>query len=82
MIKMKKRVFTILLISLLVAFNHIPSAGTAEAGGVADTVLINGKIYTLNPDQPWAEAVAITDGKFTFVGSSAEVEQYRASEPT
>jgi len=77
MIKMKKRVFTILLISLLVAFNHIPSAGTAEAGGVADTVLINGKIYTLNPDQPWAEAVAITDGKFTFVGSSAEVEQYR-----
>jgi predicted amidohydrolase YtcJ len=41
---------------------------------VADTVYTNGKIYTVNEAQPWAEAVAIKDGKFLVVGSSADVE--------
>ncbi len=40
----------------------------------ADTVYTNGKIYTVNEAQPWAEAVAITDGKFTAVGSAADVK--------
>ena len=35
----------------------------------ADTVYTNGKIYTVNEKQPWAEAVAIQDGKFIKVGS-------------
>jgi len=41
---------------------------------VADTVYTNGKIYTVNEAQPWAEAVAIKDGKFLVVGSNADVE--------
>jgi predicted amidohydrolase YtcJ len=41
---------------------------------VADAVYINGKIYTVNEVQPWAEAVAIRDGAFLEVGSTAEVE--------
>lgn len=45
----------------------------------ADTLLIDGKIYTANPKQPWAEAVAITDGKFSFVGSSTEAESYKGA---
>jgi len=40
----------------------------------ADTIYTNGKIYTVNKAQPWAEAVAIKDGKFIKVGSTAEVE--------
>jgi predicted amidohydrolase YtcJ len=40
----------------------------------ADAVYTNGKIYTVNEAQPWAEAVAIKDGKFLLVGSNAEVE--------
>ena len=40
----------------------------------ADTIYINGKIYTVNDAQPWAEAVAIKDGKFQKVGSSKEIE--------
>ena len=40
----------------------------------ADTVYTNGKIYTLNDKQPWAEAVAIKDGEFLVVGSSADVD--------
>jgi predicted amidohydrolase YtcJ len=45
-----------------------------ESAGAADTVYTNGKIYTVNEAQPWAEAMAIKDGKFLVVGSNAEVE--------
>ena len=41
---------------------------------VADTVYTNGKIYTVNDAKPWAEAVAIKDGKFLVVGSASDVE--------
>jgi predicted amidohydrolase YtcJ len=37
-------------------------------------VYTNGKIYTVNESQPWAEAVAIKDGMFLVVGSNAKVE--------
>jgi predicted amidohydrolase YtcJ len=37
-------------------------------------MLLNGKIYTMNPKQPQAEAVAVKDSKITAVGSSSDVE--------
>jgi predicted amidohydrolase YtcJ len=40
----------------------------------ADVVYTNGHIYTVNEAQPWAEAVAIKDGKFLVVGANADVE--------
>jgi predicted amidohydrolase YtcJ len=39
----------------------------------ADAVYHSGKIYTVNSDQPWAQAVAVTDGKIAFVGSDDRV---------
>ena len=45
------------------------------AGGPADTVFTNGKIYTVDPRIPLAEAVAIRDGRFVAVGSSKDVER-------
>jgi predicted amidohydrolase YtcJ len=39
----------------------------------ADTVYINGRIYTVNEAQPWVESVAIKDGKFIAVGSAGDV---------
>jgi predicted amidohydrolase YtcJ len=44
-----------------------------SSGIVADTVYTNGKIYTVNEAQPWAEAVAIKDGKFMVVGTNDDV---------
>lgn len=41
----------------------------------ADTIYTNGKIYTVNETQPWAEAVAIKDGKLIKVGSTTDVEK-------
>ena len=50
---------TILLVGC--APNDRPATETNDAPPVdaADTVYTNGKIYTVNEDQPWAEAVAI-----------------------
>ena len=50
----------------LLSFNSI-------AADVADTVYTNGRIYTVNDAQPWAEAVAIKDGRFIIVGSNDDV---------
>ncbi|MCS0673563.1 amidohydrolase [Cytobacillus firmus] len=42
----------------------------------ATLVLKNGKVYTMEEDQPLAEAVAIKDGEIQFVGSSSDAEKY------
>lgn len=46
---------------------------------VADKILFNATIYTVNPKQPYAEAVAIRGDKIIFVGSNAEVKKYSDS---
>jgi predicted amidohydrolase YtcJ len=45
-----------------------------EDDDAADTVYRNGNIYTVNEAEPWVEAVAIKNGRFQVVGSSADVE--------
>ncbi|WP_158021989.1 amidohydrolase [Flammeovirga pacifica] len=42
----------------------------------ADKVFLNGKIYTVNETQPWAEAVAIKKNKIVFVGSADEAKKW------
>ncbi|MBT8103001.1 MAG: amidohydrolase family protein, partial [Gammaproteobacteria bacterium] len=49
---------------------------TAEERNHADVVYHSGRIYTVNPDQPWAQAVAIRDGRITFVGSDDAVRSF------
>jgi len=44
---------------------------------VADTVVLHGKVYTVNSKQPWAEAVAIRGGKVVAVGGDAEILKLR-----
>ena len=39
----------------------------------ADTIYTNARVWTVNPDQEWAEAFAIQDGRFVSVGSADEV---------
>ncbi|MGH2525034.1 MAG: amidohydrolase, partial [Anaerolineales bacterium] len=38
-----------------------------------DTLLLNARIYTLDPQRPHASALALRDGKILAVGSEAEV---------
>ena len=39
----------------------------------ADLILRDGEVYTVDADRPWAEAVAVKDGKIVYVGSNAGV---------
>ncbi len=69
---MKKRAVLTLIISILSAF---PALFAAEEGLMADLVLVNGKIFTVNPAQPWAQAAAVRDGRFVAVGKDREIKQ-------
>lgn len=44
---------------------------SACAAPSADTVFLNGKIFTANPSQPWAEALAVRGDRIVAVGSTA-----------
>ena len=45
-----------------------------EPRETADTIYSNGKIYTVNQDQPCAEALANKNGNFLKVGTKEEIE--------
>ena len=42
----------------------------------ADTVLTNGRIYTVDAERSWAESVAIDDGRFVYVGDAAGAVEF------
>src|SRR5207244_6292479 len=50
----------------------------AQNKTAADTIVLNGRIYTVNEKEPWAEALAIRDAKILAVGSAKDIEAYRA----
>jgi len=43
----------------------------------ADTIVLHGKIYTLNAKQPWAQALAIRADRIVAVGDDATIEKFR-----
>ncbi|MDO8411490.1 MAG: amidohydrolase [Phenylobacterium sp.] len=49
----------------------------AAAAAAADLVMTNARIYTVDPDQPWAEAIAVKDGLIVAVGSQAALAPYQ-----
>ena len=55
------------------------SALSAQGAVAANTIIVNARVYTLNPQQPWAEAVAISGDKIVAVGSAHDVAPYRGS---
>ena len=66
---MRKRVRVGALLTLLAAALILPTAATAK-NKPADTVFKNGYVYTVNPGERVAQAVAVKDGKIVFVGSN------------
>jgi predicted amidohydrolase YtcJ len=45
----------------------------------ADTVVVHGRVYTVNEKQPWAEALAIRGTRIIAVGTDQEIAAYRGS---
>jgi len=42
----------------------------------ADLILFNGPVWTANPAQPWAEAVAVTEARILDVGSLEKIKKW------
>src|SRR3954462_8048482 len=59
------------------AFCALPSA--AFAGEPAQTVFVNGNIYTMNERQPRAEAIAVKGDRIVYVGSNAGAKKFQAN---
>ena len=53
---------------------------TTDRHPVADLVLTNGNVVTVDDDRPQAEAVAVTGDRITAVGSMAEISPYIGSD--
>lgn len=64
-----------LLLALAGFAAALPSTAVRAQAG-ADTILVGGKIWTGNPAQPEAAAIAILDGKVAAVGSDADIRRW------
>jgi len=71
-------VLPILSLSLLLGCQR--SEQTAATPPPADLVLLNGYVYTVDPQQSVAQAVAVKDGKIEAVGSDEDIKAYRGPE--
>ena len=58
-------------LALLTIAALLPGCGPAPQP--ADMILSDGRVYTLDEAMPWAEAVAIRDGRIVAVGTDQEV---------
>jgi predicted amidohydrolase YtcJ len=47
----------------------------ASAAFAADAIYINGTVLTVDPSKPYAEAFAVTNGRFSAIGTTAEIRR-------
>ena len=62
------------VIILILFFSLALVSQTNSRREMADLVLLNGTVWTVNPDQPWAEAVALKGDKILEASSSEEIK--------
>ncbi len=79
----KKNMAVLWLVTLLAGCDQPTNSDQLNPGGggsvlpnSAETVLTHGRIYTLDPSQPWVEAAAIDQGKFVYVGTNEGVKDF------
>jgi predicted amidohydrolase YtcJ len=69
---------TFLLVSLFLILFSIPPLMASDAPPQpADMIIINARVYTVNPQQKWAEAIAVRGDKIIAVGERKQVEALR-----
>src|ERR1700694_1446323 len=64
---------TLLLVLCVASFTRAQSRIVEPA----DLIVVHGPVYTEDPKQPWAQAVAIYRGKIVAVGTDPEIERRR-----
>jgi predicted amidohydrolase YtcJ len=69
---------SLLLLAAIFIFSGCGDAKqtTETSASKADLVILNGNIYTVDKDNPKAEAVAVKDGKIVFVGKTDKAREF------
>ncbi|MGQ0736397.1 MAG: amidohydrolase [Acidobacteriota bacterium] len=62
----------------ITASTQAPQSG-ASPGAEPDLVVVNARVYTVDPRQPRAEAFAVKNSRFVAVGSSSDVRNLASS---
>jgi len=62
-------------VALILALGLVTGCGKAREGNMVDLVLVNGKVWTGDPERPWAEAVAVGGRTILAVGTTAEMRK-------
>lgn len=68
------------ILAAVVAVAAVLAAGAcsrAEKAPPADLILTNAAVYTLDPAQPWAEAVAVSGGRIVYAGAGRGAGRFR-----
>lgn len=63
-------------IILFFILSFAASCGLPSRKDVANLVFLDGSVWTVNPDQPWAEAVAVEGETILEEGSSEEIKKF------
>ena len=78
---MKRNALLLSFFMLLLTACSVGSVRTESAAtGAADMVFTNGKVYTLDADNAWAEAVALSGKDIVYVGDAAGAADYTGDE--
>jgi hypothetical protein len=60
---------------VLAAALALAAVSCGQEAEKADLALVNGRVWTANPAQPWAEAVAVRGNTIAAVGTTADIER-------
>ena len=78
--KMIRQIFSLaIVVSISISCSQSESPDTATG---ADSVYRNGRVYTVDANRSWAEAVAITNGRISYVGSDDSATAHIGSHTT
>jgi predicted amidohydrolase YtcJ len=72
---MQHRWFWLVALGVLVVLLVLPGAAAAKTKA-ADTVFVNGLVYTVDQQSSTAQALAVRDGKIVFVGPDHKTKPY------
>lgn len=70
------------LLALTVAMAACDKTESPRTSDGADLVFLNGRIYTVDSERTWAQSVAITDGRISYVGSDDRANEYVGANTT
>lgn len=75
---MNKRLLITSVIISAIAF-WILGCSSDDGSSGSDLVIMNAMVFTSNASHPWAQAVAVRDGRITYVGDNSGAQAYMGS---